>query len=418
MIQYVYVTCSHERSTITTLRRLKAPYRQIANPRQFQSFLEGRGTLSNRDQVAKQFDYDWHSRKLKFMQHFNGHVLMQATAYQSTRDHQWAAQHDPLFATCKADVEISVSGLAQANKQRPVAPLFVLLGQVLDAVADLPHRRLRALDKQTWSGIVRLLRRTDLFDATTLELPPKLRDWAPSTGAEGAALKMHLRVAADSGAVHQVLLSPAPGSDSPYFEDLLGDLEAHTDQIYVFDGGYWCISTYADIVDSGNHFVTKRAGNIQPQVLEERPLPEDPLSSGYEVLQDAVVSLGDDQEHPYRMLHVRLTTGEDIVLLTSLLDLPADHICLLYRYRWTIEIIFRWLKQRLQLDHFMSHDPQGILRQIVMSLIVWGLLVLFNQDSDKLSPKQLWRQLQADLHWLLLKVGYELGRQGAPLPGE
>ena len=341
---------------------------------------------------------------------------MQATAYQSTRDHQWAAEHEPLYAACNADVDISVSGLAQANRQRPIAPVYQLLRQVMAAVGNLPHRRLRALDKETWQGIVHLLGRTDLFDATTLKLPPKLRDWAPSTGDEGAALKLHLRVAADSGAMHRIHLSPAPGSDSPYLDDMLGDLTEQGNQIYVFDGGYWDIATYERIADTGNHFVTKRGGNIQPQVIEVHPVPDGPLDSGYEVLQDARVYLGDSQARQYRMLHVRLTTDEDIVLLTSLLDLPADHICLLYRYRWSIEIIFRWLKQRLQLDHFMSHDPVGILRQILMALLVWGLLVLYNQDPDKLRPKNLWRQMQADLHQMILDYGYQLGQQGVPPP--
>lgn len=401
---------------ITIRRSLKAPYRQLENPRRFQDFLQGQGLLSNREQVAEQYDYDWHSRKLSFTEHFNGHVLMQATAYQSARDHQWAAENDPLFAAGNADVDISVSGLAQANRKRPIAPLYQLLRQVMAAVGDLPHRRLRALDKETWQGIVHLLGRTDLFDATTLQLPPKLRDWAPSTGDKGAALKLHLRVAADSGAMHHIQLSPAPGSDSPYFDDMLGDLTEQNDQIYVFDGGYWDIATYERIVDTHNHFVTKRGGNIQPQVIEEHPVPDGPLDSGYEVLQDARVYLGDSQARQYRMLHVQLTTDEDIVLLTSLLDLPADHICLLYRYRWSIEIIFRWLKQRLQLDHFMSHDPVGILRQILMALLVWSLLVLYNQDPDQLRPKNLWRQMQADLHQMILEYGYQLGQQGAPPP--
>ena len=401
----------------TPIRRsLKAPYRQLENSRRFQDFLQGQGILSNSEQVAEQYEYDWHSRKLSFTAHFNGHVLMQATAYQSTRDHQWAAEHDPLYAACNADVDISVSGLAQANRQRPIAPVYQLLRQVMAAVGNLPHRRLRALDKETWQGIVHLLGRTDLFDATTLKLPPKLRDWAPSTGDEGAALKLHLRVAADSGAMHRIHLSPAPGSDSPYLDDMLGDLTEQGNQIYVFDGGYWDIATYERIADTGNHFVTKRGGNIQPQVIEVHPVPDGPLDSGYEVLQDARVYLGDSQARQYRMLHVRLTTDEDIVLLTSLLDLPADHICLLYRYRWSIEIIFRWLKQRLQLDHFMSHDPVGILRQILMALLVWGLLVLYNQDPDKLRPKNLWRQMQADLHQMILDYGYQLGQQGVPPP--
>jgi len=101
------------------------------------------------------------------------------------------------------------------------------------------------------------------------------------------------------------------------------------------------------------------------------------------------------------------------MLITSLLDLSADQICLLYRYRWTIEIVFRWLRQTLELDHLMSHDPVGIVRQILVALIVWGLLVIANQDVGKLSPKQLWRQLQADIHQAVLEFGYCLGFQGA-----
>ena len=101
------------------------------------------------------------------------------------------------------------------------------------------------------------------------------------------------------------------------------------------------------------------------------------------------------------------------MLITSLLDLSADQICLLYRYRWTIEIVFRWLRQTLELDHLMSHDPVGIVRQILVALIVWGLLVIANQDAGKLSPKQLWRQLQADIHQAVLEFGYYLGFQGA-----
>lgn len=113
------------------------------------------------------------------------------------------------------------------------------------------------------------------------------------------------------------------------------------------------------------------------------------------------------------MLRVRQTSGQEIVLLTSLLELSADQICLLYRYRWTIEIVFRWLRQTLELDHLMSHHPVGIIRQILTALIVWGLLVIANQDTEKLSPKQLWRQLQADMHQAILEFGYRLGFQGA-----
>ncbi len=167
-------------------------------------------------------------------------------------------------------------------------------------------------------------------------------------------------------------------------------------------------------MESGNDFVTKRAGKIKPHILKELPLPNtDQLSSGYTVLQDALVHLGQRQDRLFRMLRVRQTNGQEITLISSLLDLSADQICLLYRYRWTIEIVFRWLRQTLELEHLTSHHPVGILRQILTALIVWGLLIIANQDSGKLSPKQLWRQLQADFHQAILEYGYCLGFQGA-----
>ncbi len=119
-----------------TKQQSKAEYRQYVNPKQFNQFLDGQGALSNRAEIADQFDYDWHARKLTFEPHFRGQVLLQATAYQSTRDQQWAAANDPLFAANGAAVQISVSGLAQANRNRPIELYVVLLQQVLDAVAS------------------------------------------------------------------------------------------------------------------------------------------------------------------------------------------------------------------------------------------------------------------------------------------
>ncbi len=390
-------------------QNIKAPYRDLVNPKQLQTFLDGNGSLANRDAVAEQFDYDWHARKLRFDTHFIGHVLMQATAYESARDHQWAAQNDVLFVANGAAVEISVSGLAQANKTRPIEPYFVMMQQVMTEVSQLPYRRLRELDKTTWHGITDLLKRTDIFDASILPLPPKLADWAPAQKAEQAALKLQLKIGGEQGELKQIMLTQASGNDNAYFDPLLGDLDAQTGMIFAFDGGYLDFDTYQQIVQSDNHFVTQLADHITVTVVETLPRPDEPLDSGYTVLADELVYLGDDHETVYRRLRVQLTNGEEVVLLTSLLDLTADQICLLYRYRWTIEIVFRWLKQLLSLDHIMSHDPNGVLRQILTALIVWALLVIANQDTEKLSPKQLWRQLQADLHQAILEFGVRIG---------
>ena len=396
------------------MSELKNQYRHLANPKQMRAFLNGEGVLAKRNEIAEQYNYDWHARKLNFETHFRGHVLLQATAYRSTRDHQWAAQNDALFAANGADVEISVSGLAQANRKRQLEPFLFMLQAVMTAVENLPARKLRALDKRTWQGIVSLLQRTELFDATTLKLPPKMKQWAPGKQADSAGMKLQLCIDGERGDFKKIRFTPEAGNDSPYFKPMLGDLSEKSGRIFLFDAGYWKLDTYHEIVESGNDFVTKRAGKIKPHPVKTLPLPDpEQLSSGYQVLEDALVYLGDNQELHYRMLRVRQTNGQEITLITSLIDLSADQICLLYRYRWTIEIVFRWLRQTLELDHYTSHHPVGVLRQILTALIVWGLLVIANQDSGKLSPKMLWRRLQADIHQTILEYGYCLGFQGA-----
>ena len=137
-------------------------YRQLANPKQLNRFLDGGGALANRDEIADRFDYDWHARKLTFESHFRSHVLLHITKYTSARDLQWAMREAPLFEAAGVHVEISVPGLTQANAQRPLEPYLVMLQQVMDAVARLPYRRLRRLDKKTWQSIVKLLNRVDL----------------------------------------------------------------------------------------------------------------------------------------------------------------------------------------------------------------------------------------------------------------
>lgn len=388
---------------------IKKEYQQATNPKTFSEFLDGNGALSNRGEIAERARYDWHARKLNFEEHFRGQVLMQATAYRSTRDHQWAAEHDLLFAANGAAVNITVSGLAQANRNRPLVPYVEMLHQVLDAVSELPHRKLRELDKETWQGIVDLLENVNLFDATVINLPPKLRDALPalSRSKTDAALKMQLRLSGQSGAIKHLMFTKATGTDSPYLSELLGDLNAQTDELFVFDGGYWKIDTYHNIVRSGNHFVTKRAGRIKPHFLRALPLPDQPLPNGYTVLDDALVHLGEDHSLLYRRVRVRLSTDEEITLITSMIDAPVAQICLLYHYRWTIEIVFRWLKQTLQLDHLMSHDLTGILRQILVALIVWGLLIIANHDDAKLSPKSLWRELIAAIHQAIFDFGFQ-----------
>ena len=66
-----------------------------------------------------------------------------------------------------------------------------------------------------------------------------------------------------------------------------------------------------------------------------------------------------------------------IVLLTNLLDAPAEIIALIYRYRWTIEIFFRFFKQTLGCRHLISQRVEGIQIQVYCAIIACMLINLW-----------------------------------------
>jgi DDE family transposase len=69
-------------------------------------------------------------------------------------------------------------------------------------------------------------------------------------------------------------------------------------------------------------------------------------------------------------------TPVEMVLVTNRLDLEADLIALAYRYRWTVELFFRWLKCILGCRHLLSQSENGVQLQVYMALIASLLLSL------------------------------------------
>ena len=74
------------------------------------------------------------------------------------------------------------------------------------------------------------------------------------------------------------------------------------------------------------------------------------------------------------------------MLATNLTDVPAEVIVLLYRFRWLIELFFRWLKCVLSCRHLISQSANGIQIQMYCALIACLLVQL--ATGQKLRPNQ------------------------------
>ena len=65
-----------------------------------------------------------------------------------------------------------------------------------------------------------------------------------------------------------------------------------------------------------------------------------------------------------------------LLILTNRWDIPAELISTIYRYRWEIETLFKWIKCNLQCRHLLAESLKGVTIQIYLVIIASMLLFL------------------------------------------
>ncbi len=60
---------------------------------------------------------------------------------------------------------------------------------------------------------------------------------------------------------------------------------------------------------------------------------------------------------------------EVLLLATDRMDLEADLVALGYRFRWSVELFFRWIKRIMGLRHLLCQSQRGVAIQVYVAFI-------------------------------------------------
>jgi hypothetical protein len=161
-----------------------------------------------------------------------------------------------------------------------------------------------------------------------------------------------------------------------------------TGVIYLTDRNYVDFEYLKAVLAAGSDFVLRTRSNA-PNFRVERELPLETLDREHGVISDRLGHLpgsgGDTPPPPPQMLRELViadpATGQAIRILTSLLELPAHIIGLLYRHRWQIELFFRWLKVFACFRHLISHSANGLSIQFYVAVI--GTLLMYAHSGRR-----------------------------------
>ena len=146
---------------------------------------------------------------------------------------------------------------------------------------------------------------------------------------------------------------------------------------YVFDKGYYHFGWWKKINDAGAFFVTRAKVNTRLRVTKRR-YARKVIGDGFRIIDDAEVVLASkgDSRLPMRLrrIRVRRDKGGLTTLITNDLDRTAVEIAALYKARWQIELLFRWIKQHLHIRKFLGTNENAIRLQILAAMIAYLLL--------------------------------------------
>ena len=305
------------------------------------------------------------------------------------------------------------------NVQRKLGCSRAALGSLSEATTVFDPERLKAIIAELGTELQPLGRDPRLrdvpgaitaVDGTLLAALPKLMQASCLKRATGSGLvkwRLHTHFEVDRHVPLRIDVTPNGGGAGDERSVLERTIES--DRTYVMDRGYAKFALFNKIVAADSSYVCRVRDNSSYEVLEARELTE--ADRALNVLSDQLVQIGKQgqeharPDHPIRLLEIRTTphtsrgkyqggsTGPSsdgiLRIATNLLDVPAEVIALIYIYRWTIEIFFRFFKHVLGCRHLLSHSRQGIEIQAYMAIIGCMLISLWTGRKPTLRTYEM-----------------------------
>ena len=80
-----------------------------------------------------------------------------------------------------------------------------------------------------------------------------------------------------------------------------------------------------------------------------------------------------------RLVEIKHPGGKDrpFLIVSDIMDASATQIAKWYKQRWSIELLFKWIKQNLKIKRFMGESRNAVLVQIFTAIIAYVLIRLY-----------------------------------------
>ena len=213
------------------------------------------------------------------------------------------------------------------------------------------------------------------FDSTTIDLCLDVFWWASFRKHKGG-IKMLTLYDIETQIPAYVHITTASVHDSKMMPEIPYEKDAH----YIFDRGYNDFGNLYKIHLIEAFFVVRAKRNVKIKAEKwKRRHPENVLSDAIGVFTVYKSSKAYPEEIR-KIVYQDPETGKIYIFLTNDFDTDALTIALLYKYRWSIELFFKWLKSHLKIKRFWGTSENAVRIQIYCAIITYCLVAIVQHD--------------------------------------
>lgn len=151
---------------------------------------------------------------------------------------------------------------------------------------------------------------------------------------------------------------------------------------YVFDRGCFDLTRLHEIGKSHAFFIIREKKRPAYEILDGEDLTEGEDN----VLLDQTIAFTNKKNREHypgkirRIVYYATELNRTFTYYTNNSYLAAKDIALLYRYRWQVELFFKWIKQHLKAKTFWGESENAVRIQIHVAIITYCVIGIIEHD--------------------------------------
>lgn len=214
------------------------------------------------------------------------------------------------------------------------------------------------------------------LDATTIDLCLNVFWWAHFRCAK-AAVKLHTLLDLRGNLPTFIHISDGKMHDVKILDQLVFKPSA----IYLMDKGYLDFARLYRLHQTEAFFVTRAKTNLACAHLSSRKVNKELGLRCDQTIE--LITYKSKKSYPESLRRVKFydkEQGKTYVFLTNNFEISAMEVALLYKYRWQMELFFKWIKQHLKIKRFWGESENSVKTQIWIAICTYLMVAIVKRE--------------------------------------